>query len=147
MRSYTLQNIGACVFVYDVTDRDSFNFLDTIYAVVCETRPIREAVDPVPKPRSRRAVARSFIDRALGHRPPEQASTPIAQPPPVPLFVIANKIDQPRSKWVVTLEEGMKFSERIGAAFYSLSAGTGEGCGRQIVYQIGQSIIRQQTVA
>ncbi|KAM5353209.1 hypothetical protein ACJZ2D_016900 [Fusarium nematophilum] len=43
------------------------------------------------------------------------------------IFVLANKTDRPRDKWVVSEDEGERFSRSIGARFRSVSAFTGDG--------------------
>lgn len=135
----------ACVLVYDVMSRDSFTSAEELYTLLCKTMPHLET-QRASAPQSRRAGIVAFMDRLLRCRRSEQDSVSTIEPP-MPLFVVANKTDNNRFRWAVTENEGMEFSRRIGATFYSVSALTGEGCGEEIQDDIGESIVRRRLTA
>lgn len=141
-----LRRSEACVLVYDVTDRESFACAEQLYRLLCEARP-----PPPPPPHgdvggASRSRSRAFLDRLLGRRAPVQDSAPEMEPP-VPLFVVANKTDKPRATWAVTAEEGVRFSQRTGAVFYAVSALAGDGCGKEMVDEIGERVFQRRMMA
>lgn len=103
----------ACILLYDVTDRRSFEALEHAYGSF--------------------HVQRSFPSNIPGL---EQCS-----PFRGLFFVIGNKIDLPADEWEVSIQEAEEFSARIGAVFFQMSAKTGQGGGREAMEDIVNHVL------
>jgi len=114
----------ACIFVYDVTSRQSFE------AIQC------------------------YFQNFTLHRSLEMSSCscnrfPLCPPRPHfqgMVFVLANKIDIARSDWEIGYEEGEEFYTSIGAVFLPVSAKTGAGVGNDLLPGIARQILLQRAI-
>ena len=119
---YMVRDCEASIFVYDVTNRASFESLGRYHQNFCEERCLE--------------------------RPPWRLSpsSPLSKNPPRPpfrglFFVIANKIDRDRSDWAVSINEGEDFSARMEAIFLQMSAETGEGAQEEVLNDMASHIL------
>ena len=119
----TARHCEACIFVYDVTNRASFDCLCPYYDNI-------------------------FLERSL-ERPKHTAGWCHHDCPPRPpfrglFFVIANKTDREKTEWAVSMEEGEAFCSSIGAIFMPMSAKTGEGSGSNAVLEMANHVLFQR---
>lgn len=102
---YIMRHCEVCLYVYDVSDRSSFEAVKTYHELF-------------------------FLERSLERSSCFQSCSPscLPRPPYRGLnFVIANKIDCEEEDWAVSRDEGEAFSASIGGTFIPMSAKTGEG--------------------
>ena len=105
---FHLRHCEACIFVYDVGNRASFDAVKWYYENLSHERSLERlycdvGCSPVCKP-----------------RPPYLGS----------IFVIANKFARNEGEWATTRQEGEDLCASIGATFFPMSCKTGEGGGR-----------------
>ena len=112
----------ACIFVYDVTNRASFEALQRHHRNFYVERSLE------------RPTLWGLIGSEALPRPPFRGL----------FFVIANKIDCDRNDWTVSIQEGEDFSAPIGAVFLQMSAKTGEGAGKDVLVDIACHILLQK---
>ena len=114
---HMVRHCEACILVYDVTSRESLEELGRYYKHFFEERS---------------------LERNGGHSrsysPPRGRFRGL-------FLVIANKIDFDASEWEVSIEEGEDFSARIGAAFFQMSAKTGEGVTAGVLADMASLVI------
>lgn len=102
-----LRHAEACIFVYDVGDRTSFEIIQQYH-----TDFLRERSQDL-------------------ERPCQEGCTPICKRRAWPykgiFYVIANKTERPEREVAVSRNEGEAFAKSIGAIFVPMSARTGDG--------------------
>ena len=119
---FWMRHCEACIFVYDVGSKISFDAVKRHYGDYLINRSLEQ---------SHCALSCS---PSCGPRPPYQGT----------IFVIANKIDLDKPQWEITREDGQEFCDSIGATFIQMSAKTGEGGGTSILKGIANRIILQR---
>ena len=115
-----LHHCEACILVYDVTNRASFQALSWYYE-------------------------NFYLERSLERSGPcELRCRPSCAPRPPfrgMFFVIANKIDCDKAEWEVSIQEGEDFCVPIGAVFLQMSAKTGEGSRTEAILDMANHIL------
>lgn len=115
-----LRHCEACIFVYDVGDRDSFEGVKFNHQNLA-------------------------MERSL-ERPPYcilhcSPSCPPRQPYQGLKFLIANKNDRPAEERAVTSREGEELAVSLGATFIEAAAKTGSGVGTELLSRMVQQIL------
>lgn len=106
-----LRHVEACVLMYDVGSRESFQEMQRHYEEFVRERSL---------PR-RGAFCTLLCSPSCPPRP-----TPFAGH----VYVVAHKIDREAGEWTVEMTEGEVFARSLGAEFFAASSKTGEGCGK-----------------
>jgi len=118
---YWTRDIEAFVFVYHVSDRESFLKLPSTAETACNTITPQAAISQPERGGLGASLARRILSKLhLRHR---------EAPPPTPIMVLAVSDMDPKSKRPrqVTSEEGDNFSRSIGAIFLEVSCSWSSG--------------------
>ena len=113
-----VRHCEVCVFVYDVTNRSSFEELRGYYQNFYIERSLDGSRDSYPAPSD----------------PPRGRFRGL-------FFVIANRIDSDVHDWTVSPQEGEDFSAAIGAVFLQMAPKTGEGMGPEVLADIARLVL------
>ena len=116
-----IRHSDASIFIYDVTNRATFEDLEGYHKDYIEQRSLVMTTGRSSQPHS------PFQAPSLGA-----------------LFVIANKIDHDRSDWEVSIQEGENLSVALEAMFLQMSAKTGDGASEAVLKDIvGHVLLRK----
>ena len=112
--NFLVRHTEVCMFVYDITNRASF--------------------DLVRRHHDNFLVVRSRRGSQLGRSPPRPPFRGL-------FFVIAHEIDKGEAEWQVSLQEGEELSAAMGAFFLQMSARTGEGANQEVLADIASLVL------
>ncbi|KAK5173744.1 uncharacterized protein LTR77_002425 [Saxophila tyrrhenica] len=111
-----VRHVESCVLVYDITSRESFETMRSIYDNFLFERSITR----------RQLLSPGYCYHDCPPRPAFRGL----------FFVFATKIDVDEASWAVSRKEGVGFCSQIGAVFMPMSTDTREGMGPKAVLAI-----------